>query len=503
MLEQLSELVGERMGLHFPRERWHDLERRIRSAAKEFGFKDSESCLQHLLSSSLSKSQIEILASHLTVGETYFFREKKSFKALEEHILPELIRSRGGKEKRLRIWSAGCCTGEEPYSIAILISRLLPDHVDWNVTILGTDINARFLRKASLGVYGQWSFRGCPQWVREEYFKKTKEDRFEIAPDIKKMVMFFHHNLAEDPYPSLLNKTNAMDVIFCRNVLMYFAPGQATKVIQGFYGCLTDGGWLIVSPSEASCVLFPQFTPVNYPGVIFFRKDSRESSTSGVSIRANAPPWTIPEEINVPLQSIPATSEIKPELCWPLDTVKAPARNAEIPEPPKADSATYEQALILYEQGRYSEAKERVIELISNNRADSEAMALLARAYANRGELSEALDCCRKAISADKLNPAYHYLLATVFQEQKQFEEASSSLRRALYIDQGFVPAHFALGNLSLQRRRFRESRKHFENALSLLGAYKPEDILPEAEGMTAGRLMEIIRATTHVEKSA
>jgi chemotaxis protein methyltransferase CheR len=130
-------------------------------------------------------------------------------------------------------------------------------------------------------------------------------------------------------------------------------------------------------------------------------------------------------------------------------------------------------------------------------------MALLARIYANRGELSEALDCCRKAISVDKLNPAYHYLLATVLQEQKQFEEASLSLRRALYIDQGFVPAHFALGNLSLQRRKFRESRKHFENALSLLGAYKPEDILPEAEGMTAGRLMEIIRATTHMEKSA
>ena len=502
-LSQLSDLVAVWTGLRFPRERWNDLQRGISAAAREFGFDDARACLDWLLSSSLTREQIEILASHITVGETYFFRDEKSFRVLEEHVLPELVASRRGGEQRLRIWSAGCATGEEAYSIAIILSKLLPDPAYWNVTILGTDINTRFLHKASLGIYGQWSFRGCPQWVREKYFKKTKEDRFEIAPDIKKMVMFFHHNLAEDSYPSLLNKTNAMDVIFCRNVLMYFAPEQATKVIQGFYDCLTDGGWLSVSPSEASPVLFPQFTPANYPGVFFLRKDSRKSSTSGVSIRANAPPWTIPEAMNMPLQSIAATSEIKPEFCLPLESGITPARKTEEPEPPKPDSATQEQALALYEQGRYSEAKERVIELISNNRADSEAMALLARIYANRGELTEALDCCRKAISVDKLNPAYHYLLATVLQEQKQFEEASLSLRRALYIDQGFVPAHFALGNLSLQRRKFRESRKHFQNALSLLGAYKPEDILPEAEGMTAGRLMEIIRATTHVEKSA
>ncbi len=173
-LEQLSELVAEQMGLYFPKERWHDFERGIRSAAKEFGFKDSESCLQHLLSSSLSKSQIEILASHLTIGETYFFREKKSFEALEEHILPELIRSRSGKEKRLRIWSAGCCTGEEPYSIAISIHKLLPDWKDWNITILATDINPNFLRKASQAEYTEWSFRGTPTWLKERYFSRKR-----------------------------------------------------------------------------------------------------------------------------------------------------------------------------------------------------------------------------------------------------------------------------------------------------------------------------------------
>ena len=123
------------MGLHFPKGRWCDLERGIRSAAREFGFKDAESCIQWLLSSRFTKNQIEILGSHLTVGETCFFREKKSFEVLEEHIFPELIYSRREIEQNLRIWSAGCCTGEEPYSIAILLSKMVPDLKDWNTTI--------------------------------------------------------------------------------------------------------------------------------------------------------------------------------------------------------------------------------------------------------------------------------------------------------------------------------------------------------------------------------
>ena len=111
-LSQLSECVAARMGLHFPRERWRDLERHANSAAKEFGFADIKAFLQWLLSSPLTREQIETLASHMTVGETYFFREKESFEILEKTILPELIRSRRGSERRLRIWSAGCCTGE-------------------------------------------------------------------------------------------------------------------------------------------------------------------------------------------------------------------------------------------------------------------------------------------------------------------------------------------------------------------------------------------------------
>ncbi|MCI0527981.1 MAG: hypothetical protein L0Y56_11145 [Nitrospira sp.] len=214
LLSQLSEFVAAQIGLYFPRKRWHDLERGIRSAAREFSFKDIESCIQWLVSSSLTKGQIEILASHLTVGEIYFFREEKSFAVLEKQVLPAWIRSRQGTERRLRIWSAGCCTGEEPYSIAILLNKVISDWKDWNITILATDINPRFLQKALDGVYSEWSFRGTPAWVKERYFKRTRDGRFEILPPIKKMVTFSQLNLAEDVYPSLLNGTNALDMIF-------------------------------------------------------------------------------------------------------------------------------------------------------------------------------------------------------------------------------------------------------------------------------------------------
>ena len=170
------------MGLYFPEARWGDLERGIVSSARELGFADIEAFSKWLRSTPLTKNHVEILANHLTVGETYFFREKESFQVLEEHVFSELIRTRHENEKRLRIWSAGCSTGEEPYSIAILLSRLIPDLKDWNITITATDINLRSLKKASEGLYSEWSFRSAPSWIKESYFKRIENGHYEIIP---------------------------------------------------------------------------------------------------------------------------------------------------------------------------------------------------------------------------------------------------------------------------------------------------------------------------------
>jgi chemotaxis protein methyltransferase CheR len=226
----------------------------------------------------LTQQQVATLASHLTTGETYFFREPSVFTMLEEEILPALMRARQQHARRLRFWSAGCATGEEPYSIAISINKVVPEMQNWHLTLLATDINPRFRQTASEGVYRQWSFRDTPPWITARYFSRQPGDRLAILPAIQNMVTFAYLNLVDDVYPSLLTNTTAMDVIFCRNVLMYLAPEQATKVVHRLYHALADGGWLIVSPSEASQALFASFQTVNIPGAILYQKRARCTS---------------------------------------------------------------------------------------------------------------------------------------------------------------------------------------------------------------------------------
>jgi chemotaxis protein methyltransferase CheR len=496
LLAELSGFVAARTGLHFPAERWRDLARGIQSAASEFDFADAESCARWLLASRLTNEQFEVLASHLTIGETYFFRERQALDALREHILPALIRERAGGEQRLRIWSAGCSTGEEAYSVAVLLAHQFPELNNWQTDIIATDINVRSLRRASAGVYGEWSFRGTPAWVRERYFERREGGRYEIHPRIKCLVNFFYLNLAEDAYPSLLNNTNAMDVIFCRNVLMYFGPEQARRVIANCSRSLVTGGWLIVSPSELSTVLFSEFAPVNFTEAILYRKGGAEPHGEA---------GTSNPRVDEPAISPPPLPEL--EAARGADNLPRPQPEApvspEAPEDQQTPPADYSEAMAYYEQGRYGEAIELLLGLVFREPENSQAVILLSRSCANLGDLAEAARWCERAVAADKMNPRVHFLRATILQEQHQTAEAIRSFRRALYLDQNFALAHFALGNLARGQGKRKESEKHFVNALALLGAHGLEDVLPESEGLTAGRLAEIIRQAMSTEAAA
>ncbi len=506
LLSRFSEFIGTRMGLHFPKDRWHDLERGLTVAAAESGFTDASEYIQRLLSSPSVKDQIEVLASHLTVGETYFFRDHRTFQLLEDAVLPALIRSREQSERRLRIWTAGCCTGEEPYSIAILLRRLIPEIDTWNITILATDINPRFLQKAAQGVYNHWSLRDTPQWMKDRYFEQPSGGRFALHTSIKKMVTFSYLNLAEDVYPSMLNNTNAMDLILCRNVLMYFTPERAKNVVEQFYRSLVEGGWLIVSPSETSHVLFSRFHAVNFGDAIFYRKDSRVPRLTDhceeftvdnlpdyakqVELSAKPPPVTHDGEPPSIHGESPLESSPNPES---LQTI--PPQTARHQTPIANETNPYDEALRLFHLGRYGEAAERILTGSSQQRQDACSMALLTRIYANQGKLTEALECCEQAVAVDKLNPVHRYLHATILQERGQIEEASESLQRALYLDQSFVLAHVALGNLLQRQGKSKDSIRHFQNALACLERYGENDVVPESEGLTAGRLRELLHA--------
>jgi len=442
MLGEVSDFIAERMGLYFPEERWPDMARGLKAAGEDLGFEYPDACVGWLRSRELTTRQIETLASHLTVGETYFFRDPASFEALAREILPPLIARRSKSGGTLRLWSAGCCTGEEAYSLAIACVRALPDLRAWNVSILATDINPKFLAKAEAGIYSDWSFRGTPGWLRERFFSPMQDKKLSaIDPTLKNLVHFGYLNLAEDAYPSLHNHTNAMDVIFCRNVLMYFTPGHQRRVAEALHRCLVEGGCLLVNPAEASASLFPMFAMEDIGGVILYRKTSqpiRDESWPGFVAPSPAPPVPVPEPAFVVAPALPITPITAPLL---EDTLG------------------------------------------------------LARTCANQGRLDEALASCRDAIAADRASPVAQFLYATICQELGRLEEAVVALGKVLYLDQDFILAHHALGDLYKRLGKKKESRRHLAVALKLLSARSRDEIVPESDGMSCGRLMESVRA--------
>jgi len=480
LLSQLSETVAAQTGLHFPPERGPDLERGLSAAARALGFATVESFASWLLTTPLDRKSIEIVAGELTVGETYFFREKRSLEIFSEQLLPEIALARCGPARSLRLWSAGCCTGEEPYTLAILLDRFLPDLAEWRVTILGTDINPRFLRKAAEGVYTEWSFRDAPPWLKTTYFKPVGKKLFEIIPRIKEKVTFAYLNLAEDAYPSLATNTNAMDFIFCRNVLMYFNADRTKKVVHQFRKALVDDGWLIVSLTETSSELFRELATVPFPQGTFYRKSDK--TTAVVEIMPSAVP------------------ELK--FAEPAPVIAFPSLNIEAREKsPPTELPSYDKALLLFDDGKYREAAALLEADVATPSAKS--TALLARIHANLGDLTQAGELADKALALDKLDAGVHYLRAVIFEEQGAREEAHSALRKTLYLDPHFLLAHFALANAALRRKKFPEAERHFAHVLDLLANYQSHDVLPQSDGLVAGRLKEMVAAAMSMEKAA
>jgi chemotaxis protein methyltransferase CheR len=280
-----------------------------------------------------------------------------------------------------------------------------------------------------------------------------------------------------------------MDVIFCRNVLMYFTASQAQKVVQNLRGALVDDGWLAVSPSEGSQALCSRFVPVNFPGAILYQKDHvmtrsepcwtpkpfDEATTFAAPLLETRWSWTPP---------MPASPAMESPSALPAEE---PARV----EPSATPSAV---AAFLYEQGRYAEVVEILLKsFTTRDTPNPPAFSLLARALANQGKLTDAQAWCDRWVAADKLDASGHYLRAIVLQELGDNDQARLSFQRALYLQPDFVLAHFALGNLASNHRKDQEADKHFTNASHLLRDCQPGDLLPESDGLTAGRLTEII----------
>lgn len=494
---QLSGLISAKLGLNFPKERFRDLENGLNKAKKDFDFDDLVQFVDWLLGTELSSAQIELLASHFTIGETYFFRDMKYFNAIEKIIKDDIIQKIPVKDKRLRIWSAGCSTGEEAYSVAIMLDRIIHNINDWNITIMATDINTKSLKKARDGVYKDWSFRNSPDWLNPNYFNETSKGCFQINQSIKDIVTFQYHNLALDPYPSLVHNLFAFDIIFCRNVMMYFTQDLMTKAIGKFFHSLNDTGFFIVSPSEASHLLFSAFDTLYYPDVILYKKINSEYIPDKYNLIQKEKYYHVEKQTeDIVFTPIRKKSKKLNNIPKTISTVTGEqSKSYEFPYLEKKESI--EQAETFFNRGRYDDAEKLLKEVLSSDKENFSAMILLAKIYGNRGLPGESLGCCKKAIELDKLNPEPYYLQATILQETGKTVEAVEWLKKALYLDSKFIICHFGLGNLFLKLGKISESKKYFKNASNLIAHYNNEEIIPESAGITAGRLKDIITKLT------
>lgn len=436
LLARLAAALAEHAGLHFPPHRWPDLERAVCAAAAEIHGNDADTWLGRLHVATLSARELEAVACHAAVGETYFFRDPALFKVLQDLVLAELLRGRDAHGRRLRIWSAGCCTGEEPYSIAMLLERALTEAWRERVSVMASDINPRFLAHAERGVYGPWSFRAAPEWAMQ-YFTRRRDGRYQIDSRLRARVHFFALNLAQEPYPQLPGGNAAVDIIVCRNVLMYFDPRKVKETVLSLRHRLCEAGWLFVSPAEMGDVGFPGFETVVFPGMMGYRRVERMRESPGAEAASAAESMCV---------SVPAR--------------EAPAACSPLPVEPVQEGETAAQA---------------------------------ARRLADGGNLAGALECCDRAIAADRLNEAHHYLRAIILRESGRAEAAAASLQRALYLDPGFVMAHFTLGHLRAAQARSQEALRHFAAAHHHASRLRPEETVAYSEGVNAGRFVQLV----------
>jgi chemotaxis protein methyltransferase CheR len=268
-LSEIRMLIEERTSIRFDESRERFFSTRVREHMSRKGHARGTDLLRSVRKTSF---EFQALVESLLTQETSFFRYPGVFEAFEKRILPELHIKKFWKNPRsLRIWSAGCSTGEEPYSVAISVSDALSFSDAWNVEILATDIGRNALATAERGVYSGRSIAGVNERQLATYFQQA-DGGYEVRPRLRKMVNFVHMNLNNGVY------IGKMDVIFCMNVLIYFSEERRRELVQHFYNALEPGGYLFLGHSESISKMPVKFQAIVLTDCILYRKPTAEEA---------------------------------------------------------------------------------------------------------------------------------------------------------------------------------------------------------------------------------
>jgi chemotaxis protein methyltransferase CheR len=442
--QRLKERLLTASGLAYYQDREEDIAERVRRrmAAREAG--DFASYLKLLEDPSAGPREIEALIAELTIGETYFFRHREQFDALRDRVFPELL-ERHRLRRSLRVWSAGCATGAEPYSISILLRLEMADRTaGWDITILGTDINRDFLARAAEGRFDKRAFRQGTEGLAERCFRR-EGNVWLLRPEFGKGVSFRYHNLVSDPAPADAADTGGFDLVMCRNVLIYFDKESMSQVALKLHASLAERGWLVVGHAEPSAEVFRPFRVVTAEGMTLYRKEEGAAPDE-------APQW---QASPTPLHMVPAPPA---RFLPPLPPLAPPSPEPlAAPGPPPAGIALEE-----------------------------------VRELADRGHWVDAASKCRELLGKDGLNPLAHFTLALILEHTGENREAERSYRAAIYLDRAFTVAHYHLGLLLHRRRADKEAVRSFQNVVELLARTPGDHPLEHADGITAAELRQL-----------
>ena len=504
-VECFRALVARRLGLYFEDSKLDflaDVLRRRMEGTRSALFSSYQ---RRIASSANEHEELCVLAEQLTVNETYFFRYADHFRAFAEVVVPNRIQARA-HQRRLRILSAGCASGEEAYSIAILIRDQLPELASWDITIHGIDVNASMVGKALRARYSTWSLRETPADLNRKYFRPDGRD-FLLDSTLKPGVTFEERNLVEeDP---MFWQDDAFDVVFCRNVTMYFTVEAARSVISRIAQSLAPGGFLFLGHAETLRGVSQEFRLQHTHETFYYqRREARETTyiddlpqprDDNGFFRKSIPAMVEPGDswfntIRRASERIANLTQGKsgPAVGESRGDSKHASRSKAAPTPPIWDRAL---AIELLRKERFAEAMELLRALPEESKADSDTQLLLAVLLTNGGDLPEAEKVCLHVLKLDELNAGAHYLMALCREHAGDREAAVDHDRAATYLDSAFAMPHLHLGLVAKRSADTETARRELARALPLLDREDASRILLFGGGFTRKALVEFCRA--------
>jgi chemotaxis protein methyltransferase CheR len=510
LFSRFKNLIHERIGFKYNDARRDTLYRALSKGCKHEGYSSLEQYYAALQAHPDHSPIWEELIKSLTICETYFFRDPDQIDVLRHNILPDLV-ARRWNERTLRIWSAGCSTGEEPYTLAILLRQVIPDIDRWKISILGTDINKNALHLAAQAKYRDWSFRQSDENLIQHYFTKVGND-YGLNPAIKEMVKFEYLNITENSYPSVNNGTNQIDLILCRNVTIYLSELAIQQAANRFYQSLSPGGWLVVGPSETNDQIYRQFHVMRFEKAIVYQKldnaSRNETQWTDPALKdlANEKRFTLAGLHHLGHSAADRVQNLKP-LVDQYYSHAPPSPSAEpfisqretrfsaapIPQQDEGNLAFYQQALVFLKQRRFEEARKCFTIYLQHAPADTQAQVQFALMEANSGRKEEAQRLAHNIIQNDPLNIDAYYILAQLHQENGDVDEAVTTFKKVLYLSPDHILAHFNLAKLYQKQGHPKESSRHHHQAVYLAGQFHPDDILPGSDDLSIADFLNMV----------